>query len=87
MWRDNIPNGWHFVTLPSALSAHIRMAHGNDESGWGRLKVKAQIAEVSWDTAIWFDTKSATYLLSVKADIRKKSQLAIGDLVLIKLKI
>lgn len=85
LWRDNLPNGWHFVTLPQPLSKFIRKAHGNNESGWGRLKVEAKIGEVSWHTSLWFDTKSGSYLLSIKAAIRKKMQLSIGDAVTVTL--
>ena len=87
LWRDNLPNGWHFITLPEALSKFIRKAHGNNESGWGRLKVEAKIGEVSWNTSIWFDSKSGSYLLSIKAGVRKKSQLKAGKLVFVELNI
>ena len=42
------------------------------EEGWGRLKVTAIIGNTQWQTAIWFDTKQDTYLLPLKAAVRKK---------------
>ena len=46
------------------------------EEGWGRLKATAKIGNSQWETAIWFDTKRKTYLLPLKADIRKKENIA-----------
>ncbi|WP_338103394.1 DUF1905 domain-containing protein [Methanolapillus millepedarum] len=45
------------------------------EEGWGRLKVTAKIGNSEWKTAIWFDTKQNTYLLPLKAEIRKKENI------------
>jgi len=78
IWQHSGAGGWHFVSLPQHISNEIRENHGWQEEGWGRLKVKAKIGLVSWDTAIWYDTKSATYLLPVKAEIRKKHQIETG---------
>ena len=41
------------------------------------MRALAQIGELQWDTAIWFDTKMGTYLLPIKAEIRTKSNLEI----------
>ncbi len=38
------------------------------------MKVIAQIGKSEWRTAIWFDTKQGTYLLPIKAEIRKKNR-------------
>jgi hypothetical protein len=45
------------------------------EEGWGRMKASAKIGELAWDTAIWYDKKRETYLLPVKAEIRKKASI------------
>jgi hypothetical protein len=54
------------------MAAEIREALKWQEEGWGRLKVRARIGSTDWDTAIWFDTRLTTYLLPVKADIRRR---------------
>ena len=51
------------------------------EEGWGRMKAKAKIRETLWDTAIWYDTKLGTYILPLKADIRKKEKIEIGNIL------
>lgn len=66
--------GWTFVSLPKELSLEIRNNFKWQEEGWGRMKVTAQIGSTEWLTAIWFDTKQDTYLLPLKAAIRKKEK-------------
>lgn len=35
------------------------------------MKAVVEIEKVTWESAIWFDTKMNTYILPIKADIRK----------------
>lgn len=51
------------------------------------MKATAIIKEIEWDTAIWFDTKLDTYLLPLKADIRKKARLELNDTITLSIKI
>lgn len=78
MWKHNSPGGWYFISLPETISKEIRENLKWQEEGWGRMKASAEIGEYKWDTAIWFDTKRGTYILPIKAEIRKKSQLQIN---------
>ncbi|HCC35087.1 MAG TPA: DUF1905 domain-containing protein [Ruminococcaceae bacterium] len=66
---------WYFVALPKELAKEIRAMKKCEEEGWGRLKVMAKTGGSEWETAIWFDTKSETYLLPLKAAIRKKEKI------------
>lgn len=80
-WQHQGLGGWYFVSLPTKLSHEIRMVFKMDEEGWGRLKVIAKIGSTEWKTAIWFDSKHNTYLLPLKADIRKKEQLVLNKTI------
>ena len=73
--------GWMLVLLPKKLSFEIRKLFKELEEGWGRMKVTAQIGKSEWRTAIWFDTKQGTYLLPIKAEIRKKEQIVKDQVV------
>ena len=77
-WQYTGPGSWHFVSLPNELAKEIRNAFKSEEEGWGRLPATAKIGNSEWKTAIWFDTKVNTYLLPLKAEIRKKENLEIG---------
>lgn len=75
MWKHSSSGGWFFVSLPKDLSKEIRENLKWQEEGWGRMKADVQLRELKWETAIWFDTKMATYLLPIKNEIRKKLNL------------
>ena len=75
LWQHPSPGGWHFISLPVETAQEIRATLKSQEEGWGRLKVTAKIGSTEWKTAIWFDSKRSTYLLPVKAGIRKKENL------------
>jgi hypothetical protein len=70
-WQYAGKGAWYFVSLPLKISTEIRKNFKWQEEGWGRLKASAKIGNTKWDTAIWFDTKSNTYLLPLKAEVRK----------------
>lgn len=69
---------WHFISLPLELAKEIRDNLKWQEEGWGRMKAKAKIGNSQWETAIWFDTKANTYLLPLKAEIRKNEKIEVG---------
>lgn len=75
IWQYSGTNGWYFVSLPADMASEIRANLRWQEEGWGRMKAMAKIGQTQWDTAIWFDTKLKTYVLPLKAEIRKKEQL------------
>ncbi len=74
-WQHASPGGWYFVSLPKEISDEIRSLFKSEEEGWGRLKAVAKIGNTEWNTAIWFDSKKETYLLPLKAEIRKKENI------------
>lgn len=76
---------WYFVSLPQDTANEIRQLFKSHEEGWGRLKATAKIGSSEWKTAIWFDTKSQTYLLPVKKDVRTKEKIGIDAEVTVTL--
>lgn len=76
-WQHSSPGGWYFVSLPTEMSREIRSVLKNEEEGWGRLKAVAKIGKSEWKTAIWFDSKNETYLLPLKAEIRRKENIEV----------
>ncbi len=71
--------GCTLVSLPNKMSIEIRDNFKHLEEGWGRMKVTAKIGNSEWQTAIWFDTKHDTYLLPLKAAIRKKEKIVLNE--------
>ncbi len=71
--------GWTIVSLPKALADEIRNNFKCLEQGWGRMKIAAKVGNSEWQTAIWFNTKLDTYILPIKAAIRKKEKIALNE--------
>lgn len=67
------------MTVPKILAAKIRKKHVVSEEGWGRLAAVAKIGGSVWKTAIWYDSKASSYLLPIKAQVRKAESAEVGD--------
>lgn len=78
---------WHFVTVPKELSVDIKAEFGDVARGWGSLPVSVQVGGSQWDTSIFPDSKSKTYLLPIKSEMRKKEKIELGDTLPINLTI
>ncbi len=85
MWHHSESGGWFFVSIPQKLSTEIRTHFKNQEEGWGRMKVTAIVNELKWKTSIWFDSKSNHYLLPIKAEIRKKGNFKVGNILVVNI--
>ncbi len=73
--------GWHFVTLDKKASAKVRKSQdGKKRNGWGSVPVTVTLGKSKWCTSI-FPDKSGTYLLPLKAAVRKKEGVGRGDTV------
>jgi len=81
VWQYHGKGAWWFVSLPGEMAMEIRENLQWQEEGWGRLKVSAKIGHTEWKTALWYDTKMNTYLLPLKAEIRKNEKIEADDTV------
>lgn len=71
--------GWHFVTLPVETSKEIDYFFSQHKKGWGSLPVTVTVGKTSWKTSIFPDKKSDSYVLPLKADVRKKERIKESD--------
>lgn len=76
---------WHFVTIPKKETALISTQYGNAKRGWGSLPVQATIATTVWNTSIFPDRKSGTFILPLKALVRRKEGIEAGDKIQLRL--
>lgn len=72
---------WHFITIPKKESKEITEKFKALKKGWGSLPVEATVGKTTWTTSIFPDRKSGTYLLPLKALIRRKEGLEAGDTI------
>ena len=85
LWLYPGEAGWHFLTLPAAIADDIREQNAGASMAFGSIKVTAEIAGNSWQTSLFRDTKSASYLLPVKKTIRDKARISTGDMVPVRI--
>lgn len=76
---------WHFVSLPISISEKIRKASLGKTRGWGSLRVNAKIRGSEWPTSIFPDSKSGTYILPLKKEVRAAAGVRAGDKISLEL--
>jgi hypothetical protein len=76
---------WHFAVVPADLSDEIKARIDHARPGFGSIRVDVTIGDTSWQTSIFPDSKSGSYLLPVKAPVRKAEQISAGDVVTVEL--
>ncbi len=73
--------GWRFLVIKPAESKAIKASHGGLARGWGSLPVEVTIGKTTWETSIFPDNKTSTYLLPLKAKVRKVENIYDDDVV------
>lgn len=87
IWKGSDAAGrWFFVTVPEEQSAEIKAHAFGNPRGFGSVKVEATIGDVTWRTSV-FPLNSGGYLLPLKAEVRRKAELAAGDEVTVELEL
>lgn len=78
-YKPGDSGAWRFARLPENISAKIKeMQKGKLRRGWGAVYAKAKIRKTSWQTSIFPDRHSATYLLPLKKEVRYEENLYDG---------
>ena len=82
-WRG--PSPFFFAPVPPRLAEEIRQVAKFVSYGWGMIPVEARIAGVIFSTSLF--PKDETYLLPLKADVRRRSGVTADDLISVDLTI
>ena len=87
IWKGSDAAGrWYFITVPEEQSGEIKAHAFGSPRGFGSVKVEARIGNVVWRTSV-FPLNSGGYLLPVKAEVRRKADLAVGDEATVELEL
>ena len=87
VWVHTGDAAWHFVTLPEEVADEIRARFDGAHRPFGSLPVEATIGATTWRTSLFADTRSGSYLLPVKADVRARERIAAGDRAAVRLRV
>ncbi len=79
-WRSDGGTAWHFVTLPEAARDAVKAEiEGIPRKGFGSVKVRVTIGKSTFETSLFPAKEFGSYLLPVKASVRKANALLAGD--------
>jgi len=84
VWLYSGKGAWHFVSAPLEAGARIRFL-SPAAKGFVPVPVKAATGSTAWETSIFPDKKSGSYLLAIKADVRKRGKISAGDTIRVEL--
>ncbi len=87
LWLYPGKDGWHFLTLPDGVADAIREDNEGRHRAFGSLAVEARIGATDFSTSVFSDKKSGSYLLPVKAEVRRRENLTDGDRVTVELEL
>ena len=82
IWRSDTGTGWHFVTLPEAPRDAVKAEiEGIPRKGFGSVKVRVTIGKSTFETSLFPAKEFGSYLLPVKAIVRKANGLLARDTI------
>lgn len=69
---------WCFVTLPADLADDVRELAG-EPRGFGSVRVRVRVGGTQWDTSVFPDKESGSFVLPVKKAVRTAAGVTEGD--------
>lgn len=78
---------WHFVPVPKTVGLAIKATHAIGRPGFGMVRVRATIGDTTWNTSIFPDKHSGSYLLPLKALVRKREDIEANEVVVCTLEL
>lgn len=69
---------WHFVHVEKKLAARLKEKYGR-RNAWSSVRVNVKVGKTRWGTSIFWDTRSGTYLLPLKAQVRRAEGIVADD--------
>lgn len=76
---------WRGVTVPKDLSAKIKKSV-KVTRGFGSVRVQVTIGDSRWNTSLFPDSKAGTYILFIKAPVRRAEGIDDGDTISLSIK-
>lgn len=79
---------WHFMYVDKKISEDIKARQkGKMRRGFGGVRVEVKTGKTVWETSIFPDSRSGTYLLPLKASVRRAESLFESDPISFTLKL
>ncbi len=72
-------SGWHFISIPTQQGAKIREKYRHLHKGWSSLPVEISLGKTRWKTSMFWSKDAQSYILPLKAEIRRKEEIMVND--------
>lgn len=82
-WRGPAPH--HFVRVEGDDAALVAETAAAVTYGWGMVPVRLTLGSTTWSTSLW--PKDGDYLVPLKADVRRRESIGVGDVVTVTVQI
>ncbi|HKT00990.1 MAG TPA: DUF1905 domain-containing protein [Rugosimonospora sp.] len=83
VWEWRGPSPYHFVTVPPEYADDVREWVSAVSYGWGMVPVEVRLGRSRWRTSLF--PKDGGYVLPLRDSVRNKEQIAIDDVVSVRL--
>lgn len=70
---------WHFVQITKKFGLEIKEKFGKNRRGFGSISVEVTLGKTIWKTSIFPDKYSGSYILPLKASVRKAEGIQDGE--------
>lgn len=85
IWFWKGPAPWYFVTVPDEQGRDLRAISGLVTYGWGVIPVQVRLGKSTWKTSLF--PKDGSYIVPIRASVRKAEQVGAGDNVRVRLEV
>lgn len=72
LWKYEGKGAWYFATIPLSVAREIESVYGPKRRGWGSIPITVELGMSKWQTSIFPDTTSGSYLLPLKKLVRER---------------
>ena len=80
------PSAWCFVTLPVEVAEEVRLRAG-EPRGFGSVRVRVEAGTSRWETSVFPDSGSGSFVLPVKKAVRTARGVEEGDAMTVTLEV
>jgi Domain of unknown function (DUF1905) len=85
LWSSESFAAWAFLTLPPDVGEDVRLRSGPPR-GFGSIRVEVTLGGSTWRTSV-FPDRTRGLVLPVKAKVRRREGLEVGDRVALALRL
>ncbi len=85
IWNGGSGTSWHFITLPFDITDEIDELCSETKKGFGSVPVSVTVGRTTWTTSIFPSKEQESFILPVKAQVRKAEGLSAGTLFAVTL--